>query len=358
MLRFSNFLFPESRDPTLDGQVIRESIEEAKLCEALGYDVLWLAEHHFDGNCIYIDPVTFAAALSQVTRRMKLGFAVAQVSLHHPMRLAEQIAVLDHLTQGRLIVGLGRGTAYNVYEYQGYGIDWQEAGPRYEEAEQVMLRAWTSPEGFQHQGRFWQLKAAPLRPVPFTRPHPYVLRAASSEEGALHLARRGQPFMMNVQSLETTRDRLAKYHATMAQAGFEEAHIAHCLAESWVWRNIVVAETDAEAERLGIPAFEAMQEQRRALRERIYAEQGVRMVQETAPPARVQVEKALICGSPATVAEQIAAIDATGVGGVIGSFRLGPMPAEAAANSLRLFAEKVAPQFRAPGRGSLAVAAQ
>jgi alkanesulfonate monooxygenase SsuD/methylene tetrahydromethanopterin reductase-like flavin-dependent oxidoreductase (luciferase family) len=273
------------------------------------------------------------------------------------MRLAEQIAVLDHLTQGRLIVGLGRGTAYNVYEYQGYGIDWQEAGPRYEEAEQVMLRAWTSPEGFQHEGRFWQLKAPPLRPVPFTRPHPYVLRAASSE-GALHLARRGQPFMMNVQSLETTRDRLAKYRATMAQAGFEEAHIAHCLAESWVWRNIVVAETDVEAERLGIPAFEAMQEQRRALRERIYAEQGVRMVQETAPPARVQVEKALICGSPATVAEQIAAIDATGVGGVIGSFRLGPMPAEVAANSLRLFAEKVAPQFRASSSGSLAVAAQ
>lgn len=351
MLRFSNFLFPESRDPALDGQVIAESLAEAKLCDELGYDVLWLAEHHFDGNCIYIDPITFAAALSQATSRIKLGFAVAQVSLHHPMRLAEQISVLDHLTGGRLIVGLGRGTAYNVYEYQGYGIDWQEAGPRYEEAEAIMLQAWTSPAGFDYAGRFWNIKAPPLRPVPRTQPHPYVLRAASSEEGALHLARRGQPFMMNVQSIEVTRDRLAKYRAVLEQGGHD---VAACLAESWVWRNIVVAETDAEAERVGIPAFEAMQQQRKALRERVYAEQGVRMVQETAPPARVQVDKALICGSPATVAQKIAEIDATGVGGVIGSFRLGPMPAEAAATSLRLFAEQVAPRFRAP----LASAAQ
>lgn len=348
MLRFSNFQFPESRDPARDGQVIRETIEEAKLCDELGVEVLWLAEHHFDGNCIYIDPVTFAAALSQVTKRIKLGFAVAQVSLHHPMRLAEQIAVLDHLTQGRLIVGLGRGTAYNVYEYQGYGIDWQEAGPRYEEAEGIMLKAWTSPDGFEHQGQFWQIKAPPLRPVCFTQPHPAVLRAASSEEGMLHLARRGLPFMMNVQPMDVTRARLAKYRAELAASAHDEARIAHCMAESWVWRNIVVAETDAEAERIGIPAFEAMTEHRRLLREKIYAEQGIRMVKETVPPARVQVEKALICGSPATVAQKMAEIDATGVGGVIGSFRLGPMPAEVANHSIRLFMEKVAPQFSRP----------
>ncbi|MFC7538370.1 LLM class flavin-dependent oxidoreductase [Siccirubricoccus deserti] len=85
------------------------------------------------------------------TTRLKVGFAVAQVSLHHPVRLAEQIALLDNLGQGRLIVGLGRGTAYNVYEYQGYGIDWQEAQARYEEAEAIMLKAWNSPSGFEHK---------------------------------------------------------------------------------------------------------------------------------------------------------------------------------------------------------------
>ncbi|MFM7778935.1 MAG: LLM class flavin-dependent oxidoreductase, partial [Alphaproteobacteria bacterium] len=247
MLRFSNFLFPESREPAGDQRVIAESIAEAKLCDELGVEVLWLAEHHFDGNCAYVDPVTFAAAVLSATKRIKVGFAVAQVSLHHPMRLAEQMSLLDNLSGGRVIVGLGRGTAYNVYEYQGYGIPAEEALERYEEAEGIMLKAWTSPDGFKHKGRFWELNVPRLRPVPFTKPHPYVIRAASSEDGALHLARRGLPFLMNVQSLEVTQKRLAAYRATLAEAGFDAAHIAHCFAESWVWRNVVVAETDDEA---------------------------------------------------------------------------------------------------------------
>jgi alkanesulfonate monooxygenase SsuD/methylene tetrahydromethanopterin reductase-like flavin-dependent oxidoreductase (luciferase family) len=109
MLRFSNFLFPESRDPAGDQRVIAESVAEAKLCDELGVEVLWLAEHHFDGNCAYVDPVTFAAAVLSATKRIKVGFAVAQVSLHHPMRLAEQMSLLDNLSGGRVIVGLGRG---------------------------------------------------------------------------------------------------------------------------------------------------------------------------------------------------------------------------------------------------------
>ncbi|HWT10464.1 MAG TPA: LLM class flavin-dependent oxidoreductase, partial [Roseomonas sp.] len=176
MLRFGNFLFPESRDPARDAEVIADCIEEAKLCDALGVEVLWLAEHHFDGNCAYVDPVTFAAAVLAATQRIKVGFAVAQVSLHHPMRLAEQMSLLDNLGRGRVIVGLGRGTAYNVYEYQGYGIPHEEALERYEEAEGIMVKAWTSPEGFTHEGRHWTLKVPQLRPTPFTRPHPYLIR--------------------------------------------------------------------------------------------------------------------------------------------------------------------------------------
>ncbi|MBR0679937.1 LLM class flavin-dependent oxidoreductase [Roseomonas eburnea] len=348
MLRFSNFLFPESRDPDRDAEVIADCVAEAKLCDELGVEVLWLAEHHFDGNCAYVDPVTFAAAVLAATRHIKVGFAVAQVSLHHPMRLAEQMSLLDNLGRGRVIVGLGRGTAYNVYEYQGYGIPHEEALERYEEAEGIMLKAWTSPDGFTHEGRHWSLKVPRLRPASFTKPHPYVIRAASSEEGALHLARRGLPFLMNVQSNEVTARRLALYRAAMAGAGFDAAHVARCMDESWVWRNVVVAETDTEAERIGIPAFEAMQEHRQELRERIYAEQGIIMRKETAPPARVNPDHALIAGSPATVARCMAEIEATGVGGVICSFRLGPMPAEVAARSIRLFMEKVAPRFAAP----------
>jgi len=211
-----------------------------------------------------------------------------------------------------------------------------------------MLRAWTSPDGMRHEGRFWRLNMPRLRPKPFTEPHPYVIRAASSEHGALHLARRGVPFLMNVQPMHVTAQRLALYRRTMQEAGFDAAHVARCLGESWVWRNIVVAETDAEAERIAIPHFEAMQDQRKKLRERIHAEQGIIMKPDTAAPGRTAPENALIHGSPATIARHMAEIEATGVGGVILSFRLGPMPAEVAQRSIRLFMAEVAPRFRAP----------
>lgn len=344
MLRFSNFLFAESREPESDARIIDECLAEARLCDELGVEVLWLAEHHFDGNCAYVDPVSFAAAVLACTKRIKVGFAVAQVSLHHPMRLAEQMSLLDNISKGRVIVGLGRGTAYNVYEYQGYGIPAEEAGERYEEAEGIMLRAWTSPDGFRHEGKFWTLNVPRLRPLPYTQPHPTVIRAASSEEGALHLAQRGLPFLMNVQSLETTRKRLALYAAVMAEAGFDEAHVKACLERSWVWRNVFVAETDEEAHRVAIPSFQAMQAHRQSMRARIYAEQGIMMKKETSL-ATLKPEESLICGSPETVAARMAEIDATGVGGVICSFRLGPMAADVAARSIGLFMGEVAPRF-------------
>ena len=86
-MKFSNFLFPASMDPELDHQIINETLSEGQLCDELGMDMLWLAEHHFDGICAYVDPVSFAAALAASTERIHIGFAVAQMSLHHPVRL-------------------------------------------------------------------------------------------------------------------------------------------------------------------------------------------------------------------------------------------------------------------------------
>ncbi|MDR3530391.1 MAG: LLM class flavin-dependent oxidoreductase [Rhodopila sp.] len=345
-MKFSNFLFPSSMSPDDDGRVISETLDEARLTDALGYDTIWLAEHHFDGICAYVDPISFAAALATATTHARIGFAVAQMALHHPIRFAEQVALIDHLSKGRLIVGLGRGTAYNIYDYQGYGIDHTEAQARFEEAEAIMLEAWKG-ERFDHHGKFFDLKLPALRPSTYTKPHPYVIRAAATEHGMLDIARRGNPFMMNVQSNAVTAQRMNLYRQTLREIGLNEAAIAARVDECWVWRNVFVAETDAEAERIAVPAFVAMHEHRVEMRNRVYQEQGASILPMppagAAPPAHASVEHALVHGSPATVAEKLSALKATGVGGLIIQFRLGPMSYEQTANSLTLFREKVIP---------------
>jgi alkanesulfonate monooxygenase SsuD/methylene tetrahydromethanopterin reductase-like flavin-dependent oxidoreductase (luciferase family) len=360
-MKFSNFLFPQAETPEIDGRVIDETLAEAVLCDELGMEALWLAEHHFDGNCAYVDPVAFAAALAVATKRIKLGFAVAQMSLHHPVRMAEQLALIDNLSKGRLIVGLGRGTSHNIYDYRGYGLDPEEAQERLLESEEIMLKAWTT-DNLEHKGKFWDLWLPTLRPRPYTKPHPTIIRACSGEASMLEMARQGRPFLMNVQSDAVTRHRMDLYRQTMRASGFDDAHVAWAAGESWVWRNIFIAETDGEAERIGIPLFEEQRAQRARMRNRVITERGESMAKpgETgaAPPpsaaeqvARNVIEHSLISGSPATVSERLAAIDEIGVGGIILQFRVGPSPWEVTENNIRLFMDKVAPAFQSASAG-------
>src|SRR6185312_139173 len=119
----------------------------------------------------------------------------------------------------------------------------------------------------------------------FTRPHPYVIRAAATEHGMLAVARQGRPFMMNVQTNAVTAQRMDLYRRTLRERGMDEAAVAANVEQCWVWRNVVVAETDGEAERIAIPAFEAMHDFRTAMRRRVYDEQGVSIVPMPAPGA-------------------------------------------------------------------------
>src|ERR1700735_2009425 len=238
-MKFSNFLFPDSMTAAEDGRVIDETLQEARLTDTLGFDTIWLAEHHVECIVAYAAPSPFAAALAVATTRARIGFAVAQMALHHPIRFAEQVALIDHISKGRLIVGLGRGTAYNIYDYQGYGLDHTEAQARFEEAEAIMFRAWTE-EKFEHHGKFWDIRVPRLRPRPYTKPHPYVIRSASSEEGMLHIARQGQPFMMNVQSNAVTQHRMDLYRSTLREQGLDDATVAHNVEQCWGWRNVFV----------------------------------------------------------------------------------------------------------------------
>ena len=345
-MKFSNFLFPESQSPDGDYDVIEESLREAELSEELGYDVVWLAEHHFDGGCAYVDPTTFAAAIAARTKKIKIGFAVAQMALHHPIRFAEQIALVDNISKGRMIVGVGRGTAYNFYEFRGFGIDPDDSHEMLLEVENILLQAWTTKD-YKHNGKYWQLELPVLRPQVYRKPHPPIIRACSGLESTLEMAREGRPFMMNVQSDEVTVERMNQYRATMSDAGHNDETVACNVADSWVWRNIFVAETDAEAEKVGIPYFQNMRSYLQTNRDRMNtAAELEAQASRIVGSARNSLEHGIIVGSPETVTERLQKVHGTGVGGVIIHFRLGAMPYDVAANSLKLFAQKVAPNFQ------------
>jgi alkanesulfonate monooxygenase SsuD/methylene tetrahydromethanopterin reductase-like flavin-dependent oxidoreductase (luciferase family) len=178
-----------------------------------------------------------------------------------------------------------------------------------------------------------------------------VLRACSGLESTLEMARQGRPFLMNIQSNEVTRQRFDLYRQTMAEAGYDAETIAHTMEHCWAWRNMVVADTDAEAAAIGVPAFRRMREHLNNARYRLNAPGEQRPMRAGVPAARDTVEHGLIYGSPATVCEQLAELQKIGMGGLILHFRLGPMPWDAAAQSLWLFAAEVAPVLAPQGRG-------
>jgi alkanesulfonate monooxygenase SsuD/methylene tetrahydromethanopterin reductase-like flavin-dependent oxidoreductase (luciferase family) len=207
----------------------------------------------------------------------------------------------------------------------------------------VIRRAWTEA-AFEHRGRFWNLRVPALRPRPYTHPHPEIWWATSSEHSIADHARQGRPILLNAQTNETTRKRVALYRRGMRDAGFGEDAIAKNVAKIWVWRSAYVAATDGRAEAVGRPAFEAMIEHRKKMRDQVEREQGVKLSPHLAPGLN-----GFLCGAPDTVAAELAELADLGIGGALIQFRLGAMPYAVAAESIERFMREVAPRFRAAG---------
>ena len=206
-MRFGSFIFPVSHDPDRDSSIIDSTLDEIELQDSLGFEAAWLTEHHFDGACAYVDPVVFGAAVASRTSNIKIGFAVVEMAFHHPVRLAAQTALLDNLSHGRLIVGIGRGSAFNTYEYLGFGISMEEGIDRLTEAEELMVESWTG-EDVRHKGHYWDVSFPMLRPKPFQQPHPPLVRACISERSTREMARIGRPVLIGVQENDEIRSRI------------------------------------------------------------------------------------------------------------------------------------------------------
>ena len=164
-MKFGSFVFSISTDPNSDHRMISQTLGEIELAEKIGFDAIWLTEHHFDGAVAYADPVVFGAAVAARTKRVLIGFAVVEMALHHPVRLAVQTSLLDNLSNGRLIMGTGRGSAYNEYEYIGFGTTLENGREMLDEAEELLIKAWTGTD-VVHKGKFWDLSFPGLRPRP------------------------------------------------------------------------------------------------------------------------------------------------------------------------------------------------
>src|SRR5881397_3198402 len=157
-----------------------ESLAQMKAAEELGLDAVWLAEIHFQKDrSVLSSPLVVAAALAACTRRIKIGIAVQVLPLSHPLRLAEDVATVDHLSKGRLEFGIGRSGLPG--HYQGFNIPYSESRERFLETLEILTKAWTQ-DRFSHEGKYFQFRDVCAMPKPYQKPHPPIRMAATTEE--------------------------------------------------------------------------------------------------------------------------------------------------------------------------------
>ena len=246
-MQFGWLTLAMSPSPDEDASRIDQIVAQACEAERLGFSDVWLTEHYFTGESVYCDSLMFAAALAMKTSKVRLGFAVVQTPFHHPVRLAVQLALLDNLSKGRIDVGIGKGTAYNEYEFVGHGLRSTDSRERMEETVDILQRAWTQSP-LDYKGRFHKLHVPAIRPKPVQQPGPPLWRSVISPGSFKECGRLGVPILTARLPVERIKERWATYTAGIDEGGHDSATKARLLAQSALWRNVYVAESDAEAE--------------------------------------------------------------------------------------------------------------
>jgi len=172
-------------------QRYHDILAQIDLGDEVGFDTVWLGELHFSrAFSILADPLMLLAAASQRTSRIRLGTAVTLLPLHNPVKIAEEAAIVDLLSNGRLEFGVGRGTA--PLHYEGYAVPMEESRERFDEALDFIIGAWTS-EPFSFEGQYFQARELKLTPRPIQSPYPPIRIAANSPDTFPFAGRRGMP---------------------------------------------------------------------------------------------------------------------------------------------------------------------
>jgi len=337
---FTELQCPDGRqEPALYDELLEQIVH----AEALGFHALWLAELHFHRRfSILAAPLLTASAAAQRTQRIRLGIAVNILPLHHPVRLAEEGAVLDVLSHGRLDFGVGRGHPFpGVYE--SFQIPPAESRARFAEALDILIGAWTH-EPFTYQGRFFQVPEIAVVPRPVQRPHPPIFVAAGSPETYQATGQRGLAILVpgHVQPMAMLRDCLATYRQAGHEAGHPDRLMATLLLPIYVAERQRQAEEDPEPSVMyyyqvlgGLLGGQAPQSYER------YSESRRRL--ETLTYANIRGERAIF-GEPSYCLERIQQLRETlHIQQLMGWMNIGGMPHDKVLRSMRLFAERVLP---------------
>jgi alkanesulfonate monooxygenase SsuD/methylene tetrahydromethanopterin reductase-like flavin-dependent oxidoreductase (luciferase family) len=200
------------------GDGFHDFVEFNVEAEALGYCATFLVEHHFSGwNQISatLQLLTWVAAR---TTTLRLGTAVLVLPWHNPVLLAEQAALLDLMSGGRLDLGIGKG--YRHTEFEGFCIPPEEAQARFDEALEIILKAWTTRTRFSHEGRFWRFQNVVVEPPPKQAPHPALWTGAGSPASIKRAAERGHNLILDqFASPEMLGERIALFQRESAARG-------------------------------------------------------------------------------------------------------------------------------------------
>jgi alkanesulfonate monooxygenase SsuD/methylene tetrahydromethanopterin reductase-like flavin-dependent oxidoreductase (luciferase family) len=343
--------------PENDERVLGIAVEQSLAAAELGFNP-WFTEHHFRGPW-HSSPIQFASYIApQMPTDRYLGFGVLSTPYYNPVRLVESMNLLDQLTRGRTLYGLGSG--FPGVEPGGMGVpdDYHGSGQAAEDTVEIMQRVWAFRTGDPeytyktptHQGRIRRR----VTPAPYRKRHPIVIRTASRDASLQKAARNGWPiFVGRSGTIADAADQFRQYRDALGKANHPPEVVAECLRWCTVdWLSVVVADTDAEAQKRFAAARGEMIAMRQSFAKRFHAIHGPlsRHPHDQSAAAAFaaggDMDDAVV-GSPDTVAKQVRSLADAGINHILLRF-VGEWVGETrwiSEASMKLFAEEVAPRF-------------
>lgn len=333
-----------------EAEAFSTSFEQVDAAEQSGLDVMWLAElHGVPERSVLSSPLNIASAIATRTKRMKIGMAVQVLPLCHPVRVAEEATTVDHISHGRLIMGVGRSGFPRTY--QAYGISYAESRERFVEVMEILKLAWTQ-ERFSFDGRFYHFHDVCVTPKPFQAPYPELRVAANSPDTFESAGAQGIPIFVATRlgNLNELVPNLRVYRENWVKAGHA--------GQGKVFLRVPVYVAPTEAQALSEPE-ESIMYFYRYLGQRIEAsaaQEGARAIENRAERGqRLQhidwdevVRSKVIVGTPARVADRLAQLQQElGLSGILAELNCGMrIPPHRVMNSLQMMCRDVVPHFR------------